>query len=66
MSASPSDERWEILQPSHLAVPDNSGPGVVTPRDHCCVSNGVRDGAGVTVINNVTIILEAFNIIFFY
>ena len=49
----PSDERGEILQPSLLAVPDNSGQGVETTSDHYCVSYGVRDGAGPAVINSV-------------
>ena len=52
--APPSDETREVLQPSLLAVPDNSGLGVETTSDHYCVCNGVRDGAGHAVINNVT------------
>ena len=54
MLAPPSDEGREILQPSLLPIPDNSGPGVKTTSDHYCVSNGVRDGTGRAVINNVT------------
>ena len=53
----PSDERREILQPSLLPVPDNSGHGEITTSDHYCVSYGVRDGTGVAVINNVTNII---------
>ena len=54
MQIPPSDERREILQPSLLPVPDNSGPGVPTTSDHNRVSNGVRDGTGDAVNNNVT------------
>ena len=54
MPGSPSDETREILKPSLLPVPDNSGPGAIATSDHYCVSNGVRDGAGQAVINNVT------------
>ena len=50
----PSDERGEILQPSLLAVPDYSGQGVETTRDHYCVRDGIRDGASSTVMNIVT------------
>ena len=53
MALPPSDERREVLQPSLLPVPDNSGPGACTTSDHNCVCNGVRDGAGSAVINNV-------------
>ena len=49
----PSDETREILQPSLLPVPDNSGHGVITTSDNYCVSNGVRYGADVAVINIV-------------
>ena len=51
---SPSDEGREVVQPSLLPVPDHSVPGAVTPRDHHCVSVGVRDGTGIAVINNDT------------
>ena len=57
MSLPPSDERRKVLQPSLLSVPDYSGPGKATPRDHYCFSYGVRDGAGNAVINNVTNII---------
>ena len=57
MVSPPSDERREILQPSLLPVPDHSVHGVVTTSDHNCVSYGVRDGAGVAVINIVTNII---------
>ena len=53
----PSDERREILQPSLLPVPYNSGPCDPTTSDNNCVCNGVRDGAGPAVINNVTNII---------
>ena len=53
MLAPPSDERREVSQPSLLPVPDHSFLGVSTTSDHYCVSNGVRDGAGLAVINNV-------------
>ena len=52
----PSDERREVLQPSLLPVPDYSFQGGITQyttSDHYCVSNGVRDGAGRAVKNNV-------------
>ena len=52
MGVPPSDERREILQPSLLPVPDNSGLGGPTTSDHNCVCDGVRDGAGLAVINN--------------
>ena len=58
VAPSPSDERREILQPSLLPVPDNSGPGVPTTSDHNRVSNGVRDGTGDAVNNNVTNIIK--------
>ena len=54
MDVSPSDEILEVLQPSLLPVPDHSVHGAVTPRDHHCVSVGVRDGAGIAVKNDVT------------
>ena len=57
MVASPSDQIREVLQPSLLPVPDHSVLGGVTPRDHHCVSSGVRDGAGSAVINNVTTLI---------
>ena len=57
MPIPPSDERREVLQPSLLPVPGNSVHGVVTTSDHYCVSNGVRDGTGLTAINNVTNII---------
>ena len=57
MPGPPSDERWEILQPSLLPVPDYSGPDEITTSDNNCVCNGVRDGAGPAVINNVTNII---------
>ena len=53
----PRDETWEILQPSLLPVPYNSGQGVSTTSDNYCVSNRVRDGAGQAVINIVTNII---------
>ena len=63
MPIPPSDERGEILQPSLLPVPDNSGPGVITTSDNYCVSNGVRNGAGEAVINNVAnIIITSLNL----
>ena len=59
----PSDERREILQPSLLPIPDNSSLGLITTRDHYCVSNRVSDGTGITVINNVTnIIITSLNL----
>ena len=57
MVTPPSDERREILQPSLLPVPDNCCPGEITTSDHNRVSNGVRDGTGPAVINNVTNII---------
>ena len=57
MPRPPSDERREILQPSLLPVPDNSGHGVDTTSDNYCVSNGVSDGTGLAVINIVTNII---------
>ena len=53
MVQSPSDQIRKVLQPSLLPVPDHSTRGVATPRDDYCVSNGVRDGAVITVISNV-------------
>ena len=50
----PSDERREILQPSLLPIPDNSGLGQETTSDNYCVRYGVRDGTGQAVINIVT------------
>ncbi len=47
------DQIREVLQPSLLPVPDHSVMGELTPRDHHCVSVGVRDGAGSAVINKV-------------
>ena len=61
MLGPPSGERREVSHPSLLPVPDNSGHGVIisvlTTSDHNCVCNGVRDGAGSTVIINVTNII---------
>ena len=55
----PRDETREILQPSLLPVPDNSGlgEGLITTSDHYCVCNGVRYGTRVAVIINVTSIM---------
>ena len=52
MLAPPSDERREVSHPSLLPVSDHSFL-TTTTSDHYCVSNGVRDGAGLAVINNV-------------
>ena len=57
MLASPGDQIREVLQPSLLPVPDHSVQGELTPRDHHCVSVGVRDGTGLAVINNVTTLI---------
>ena len=59
MAVPPSDERREILQPSLLPVPGHTGAGEETTSDQYCVSNGVRDGAGLAVINNITNIIKA-------
>ena len=52
MLAPPSDERREGSQPSLLPVPDHSTTTTTTSY-HYCFSNGVSDGAGLAVINNV-------------
>ena len=68
MGTPTSDERRKVLQPSLLPVPGHIVPDPpVTSTisvhsatsDHYGVSNGVTDGAGltVTVINNVTNII---------
>ena len=66
MGTPTSDERREVLQPSLLPVPGHIVPDPpVTSTisvhsatsDHYGVSNGVRDGAGLAVINNVTNII---------
>ena len=61
----PSDETREVLQPSLLSIPGHTGAVEETPNDQYCVSNGVRDGAGLAVKNNVKNItnknLTAFN-----
>ena len=54
MVPSPNVETREILLPSLVTVHGHCGEGVKTTRDHHSVSVGVRDGAGVAVINNVT------------
>ena len=54
MCPPPSDESWEILQPSLLPVPGHNVCGGDTTSDHYCVSNGARDAAGGAVIDNVT------------
>ena len=59
MAVPPSDERREILQPSLLPVPGHTGAGEETTSDQYCVSNGVRDGAGLAVINDVTSIITS-------
>ena len=57
----PSDESQKVLQPSLLPVPDHSVPDNIaslpkaSPRYQHCVSDGVRDGAGIAVINSVTV-----------
>ena len=59
MGTPTSDERRELLQPSLLAVSGHIGPGPPlnntigvhsATSDHYGVSNGVRDGAGLSVI----------------
>ena len=58
MAPPPSDETREILQPSLLSIPDYCVRGSeTTTSEHYCVSNGVRDGAGPAVNNNVTNII---------
>ena len=52
------DETREVLQPSLLSIPGHTGAVEETPNDQYCVSNGVRDGAGLAVINNVTNIIK--------
>ena len=54
---SPGDQIGEVLQPSLLPVPDHSVFGAGTPRDHHCVSGGVRDGTVIALINNVTTLI---------
>ena len=54
MRASPIVEIWEVLQPSLLTIPGHPGHWIPEPtRDHHCVRDGVRDGAGTPVINSV-------------
>ena len=53
MAIPPGDQIRQVLKPSLLPVPDHSVLGVDTPRDHHCVSDGVRNGTGSPVINNV-------------
>ena len=58
MVVPPGDEGREVLQPSLLPVPGHSVSDLsveASPRDQHCVSDGVRDGAGIAVINNVRI-----------
>ena len=50
----PSDERREVLQPSLMPVPGYIWHVQITTSYNYCISNGVRDGAGLAVINNVT------------
>ena len=57
MLGPPSGERREVSHPSLLPVPDHSSLSVSTTSDNYCISNGVRDGACLAVINNVTNIL---------
>ena len=54
----PSYETREVLQPSLLSIPGHTGAVEETSNDQYCVSNGVRDGAGLAVINNVTNIIK--------
>ena len=54
MSLSPGDEVFEVTQPSLLPIPDHSVLVRGTTSDHYCVSNGVGDGTGMTVINSST------------
>ena len=51
MVPSPNVERWEILLPSQGTVDRHLGLGVLTPRHYHYVSDGVRDGACITLIN---------------
>ena len=53
MAEPSTDKIREVPQPALLPVPDRSVRGVATPRDDHCVSDGVRDGAVITVISNV-------------
>ena len=62
MAPPPSDETREVLQPSLLSIPRHTGAVEETPYDQYCVSNGVRDGAGLAVINNVANIIIIFAI----
>ena len=57
MALSPSDETLEILHQSLHPISDYSGHGSETTSNHDFVCNGVRDGAGSTVINKVTNIM---------
>ena len=57
MAISPGDQIREVLQPSLLPVPDHNVQGAVTPRDHHCVGDGVRNAAGIAVIDNVTTLI---------
>ena len=57
MVVPPSDEGREVLQPSLLPVPGHSVSDLsveASPCDQHCVSDGVRDSAGIAEINNVT------------
>ena len=55
MPLSPNVETREVLLPSPDTVHGHCGEAVtVTTHDHHSVRVGVRDGAGITVRNNVT------------
>lgn len=58
MAVPSGDERWEVLKPSLLPIPGHIGAAEETPSDQYCVSNGVRNGAGLAVINNITNIIK--------
>ena len=52
MRLSPIVEFWEVLYPSLLTIPGHPGHWIPEPtRDHHRVRDGVRDGAGIPVIN---------------
>ena len=53
MAVPPSDEGGEVLQPPLLSIPCHTGAAEETPSDQYCVGNGVREGAGLAVINNI-------------
>ena len=66
MVLSPSYETREVLYPAIQTIPGHPGlEAPETPRDHYCVCDGVRDGAGLAEINNddtnLMIISPAFN-----